>query len=209
MLGDQAIILPGARVINLEVLEGVRALVASGGTVIATSILPSKASALADEEQTVANDRRVRQLIRGLFGIDPTGPMPTGSPVIHPDPSGGRAAFVPHPDVESLDDVLDRLGLAADVRLEAQPRPTSGTGRLGYIHKVRGDQHVYYFGNSSDEAVDTVVELRGLFDLETWHLKTGSIERVRDTRRDPDSVVTRFPLRIDPVSSVCIVGRPV
>jgi hypothetical protein len=205
----QAIILPGARVINIEVLERIRELVASGGTVIATSMLPSKASALADEEHTATNDRGVRQLIRSLFGIDPAGPMPTGSPVIHPDPSGGRAAFIPHPDVESLDDVLDRLGLTPDVRFGGQPRPTSGSGRFGYIHKVRGDQHIYYFGNSSDEAIETVVELRGLFDLEAWHLTTGSIERARDTHRDPESVVTTFPLRIGPVSAVCVVGRPV
>jgi hypothetical protein len=204
----QALILPGARVIDLDVLERIVKLVANGGTVIATSMLPSKASALVDEHQTGENDRHVRLLVSGLFGIDPAGDLPSGAPVVRADPSGGRTAFVPHPDVDSLGNVLDRLGLAPDVQFEGQPRPRSGTGRFGYIHKVHGDQHVYYFGNSSDDVIDTTVELRVLLDLETWNLKTGGIERVRDVRHDPERLTTRLPLRVDPVSAACLVGRP-
>ena len=82
-------------------------------------------------------------------------------------------------------------------------------GNLSYIHKVVGGHQVYFFANSSDAAVDTLVQLRGKLNLECWDPHTGRIGAcAAETVSAHKCASTRVRLKLPPVRSLFLVEMP-
>jgi hypothetical protein len=195
----QAVILPGGAVLSVSALEKLKAYWDAGGTIIATSLLPSRSAEFGRDDD-------VRRLVSEMFG-KATGE--NGEPAIHRNGAGGQAIFLARPSSESLATTLNRLNLKPDVAFPGLSSPTSGNGLFGYIHRVRDGKDIYYFGNSSDTPIDATVELRGrLRRPESWNPHSGHVTPVRDVEyRDTESgALTVLRMSIPPVSSLAIVG---
>ena len=120
---------------------------------------------------------------------------------------GGKAYFIPSPQAGTLKAVLDDALAVCDVAFEQDV--VSRNGNLSYIHKVMDGRQVYFFANSSDDAVDMHSILRGKIKLEQWDPHTGEIgacetESISDHGRE----VTRVRLKLAPVRSVFFVESP-
>lgn len=194
----RVLVLPGGDVLSVAALEKVKAFWDAGGTVIATSLLPSRSAEFG-------RDAEVRKLVAAMFG---TGPIATDSG-IRRNAAGGQALFVLRPSTAALGAALDQLNLTPDVAFQGNPTPTTGNGVFGYTHRVRDGKDIYYFGNSSDTPVATLVTLRGRIDRpRLWNPHDGSVTVIRDVRyrKVPQGIVTEFDLSVPPVSSVAVVG---
>lgn len=196
----RVIVMPGGEVLSLAALAKIKAFWDAGGNVIATSLLPSRSAEFG-------KDAEVRRLVAAMFGS----PEQAGEGAeIRRSAAGGQALFLARPSVEALGKALDRLGIAPDVALAGQPRPTSGNGVLGYTHRVRDGKQIYYFGNSSDTAVDTMVTLRGhLVGAQLWNPHDGKVTPIAGVRYRTTTAgaVTEFRMAIAPVSSLAVVAR--
>lgn len=186
----KVLILPGERVIPLQALKKIKAYYDAGGAVIATSRLPSRASQLGSDAQMRADDGQVQAIMNAMFGPD------------------GKGIFIPKPDPEALARAFEKLGVVPDVAFAGNPQPTAGNGFFSYIHKIKEGKNVYFFANSSAEAVDTRAELRGRVKPELWNPHTGATSPVGgvsyvEKAREP---FTTFPLKLSPVASVFVVA---
>ncbi|MGI6269688.1 MAG: glycosyl hydrolase [Candidatus Howiella sp.] len=94
--------------------------------------------------------------------------------------AGGRAVFLGRGYAEELEAVLDEMVETYDV--DIAPVETSD-GDFTYIHKVKEGRDLYYFANSSDEAVEAEVTVRQAMKKPMlWDPHTG-------TKKEPDSFV--------------------
>lgn len=196
----RVLVMPGGDVLSLAALEKVKAFWDAGGVVIATSLLPTRSAEFG-------KDAEVRKLVEAMFGQTNAG---NGEPQIRQSAAGGRAVFIARPSVDALGATLDRLDIAPDVALRGRPTPTTGNGVLGYTHRVRDGKSIYYFGNSSETPIDTMVALRGhVVRPQLWNPHDGSVTPIRDVRyrSRPGGGVTEFRLAIAPVSSIAVVAR--
>jgi len=132
--------------------------------------------------------------------------MHAGGPYsVQVNAKGGKAYFIRSPQAAALKAVLDDALNVYDVAFE-QDVPVRN-GNLSYIHKVVEGRDVYFVGNSSDDAVDTFIRLRGKHRLEYWDPHTGRISACEATTIvDSGSKVTRVRLQLAPVHSVFLVG---
>jgi hypothetical protein len=171
------VILPGTDAIPVEALCVLRQFQEAGGTVIATTALPTRSAEFGRDEE-------VRELVRGILRT---------------------ATFLPDPTVEALQDAL--AGLAPDLAFAGAPRPHNGNGRLAYIHKVKAGRHIVFIANSSDDTVSTTVSIRGALQLEVWDPYTGSTRpAVAETIHTDEGPRTEVPLELPPVSSTLLIG---
>ena len=74
---------------------------------------------------------------------------------------------------------------------------------MSYLHKEIDGRHVWFFTNSSDTPVDTIVDLRGSHALERWDPHTGRIEPCPATTSENRTTVQ---LQLAPVTSVFFVS---
>jgi hypothetical protein len=126
----RVIILPGGDTLSVAALEKVKAFWDAGGTVIATSLLPSRSAEFG-------RDGDVQRLVTALFG-------PATQPrdaTIRRSAGGGQAMFLARPSVETIGAAHDQLGIDPDVALQGRPTPTTGNGVLGYTHRIRDGRH--------------------------------------------------------------------
>jgi hypothetical protein len=126
----------------------------------------------------------------------------------HRNDAGGQAVFIAHPSADRLGQALGALKLEPDVRFDS-PIVTQGVGVFGYTHRRRDGRDIYYFGNSSDAAVQTQVSVRGRLDKAAfWNPHDGKTSPISDLRHlnGPDGPVTQFSLRVDGLSSLAVVG---
>lgn len=205
----KVLILPGQTVISLKALQKIKAYYDNGGVVIATSLLPSKAAELTgNEKETLINDRKVREIISEMFGIDSSKPMPEGVSEIKANKNNGRTVFIRKPDGKLLAETLEKLDISADVMFEGNPSPTSGGGMFSYIHKQKDNQDIYYFANSSDDMVETFAEVKGKINPELWNPETGESTLIKDVSysKKNGQDYTRFPLKLKAVSSTFVVS---
>lgn len=187
-------ILPGGEVIELAALQKLKAFWDAGGTVIATTELPSRSAEFGKAAE-------VRALVGAMFGRPGE---------VRRNRAGGATLFVANPDPAALKQALARLAPPPDVAFAGDPHPRSGNGELAYIHKVKGGRDIVFIANSSDDRVDTTVSLRGAFALELWDPYTGK------TRPAPGARVvgtgaharTEAPVSLDGDRSLFLVGRP-
>ena len=119
----------------------------------------------------------------------------------------GRAYFAPLPTAATLRAILDDAIPQPDVSFDQDLHVTSGGGMLSYLHKTKEGVDIYYFANSSDQHIDTWVNLRGRLDLRQWDPHTGSVSSAEaSTHTEGSRITTRVHLVIDPVRSVFFVG---
>jgi hypothetical protein len=79
-------------------------------------------------------------------------------------------------------------------------------GALTYIHKVKDNRDLYFFANSSPNAIDTKVVLRGSKNLRIWDPHTGEQRPAEFTADETNGqLVTTVRLALPPVSSVFFV----
>jgi hypothetical protein len=192
----RVLIVPGSKTIAVHSLAKIREFYEAGGQVIATTRLPSKAA-------ESGSDAKVQETIRAIFGVDPRQPP---APAKNSNPRGGKAIFVPRPTEDAIRRALDEVLPVYDVQFGDVPKLNGGN--LSYIHKVREGKNVYFFGNSSDTAVDTRVRLRGKPALEVWDPHAGTITAADSscvTERGQD--VTRVRLALPAVRSLFLVDK--
>jgi hypothetical protein len=205
----KALILPGQTVISLKALQKIKAYYDQGGIVIATSLLPSKAAELTgDAKTTSANDRKVQAIIKEMFGIDATKPMPDGVLFLKSNKMNGKTVFIRKPSGVLLKETLEKLNIDADVIFENNPSPLSGGGMFSYLHKQKDNQEIYYFANSSDDAIETFAEVRGKIIPELWNPENGETTQIKEVvySKKNGQDYTRFPLKLKPVGSTFVVS---
>ena len=118
---------------------------------------------------------------------------------------GGKAYFIRSPQAAALKAVLDDALNVYDVAFEQDVLVRNGN--LSYIHKVVEGRDVYFVGNSSDDAVDTFIRLRGKQRLESWDPHTGRISACESTAIvESGCEITRVRLQLAPVHSLFLVG---
>jgi hypothetical protein len=197
----KTIIIPGGKVISAEALKKIRDYYNQGGTVIATSQLPSKSSEFGRDDE-------VQSIVKEIFGIDPLQSMPDAISEIRISSGKGKAVFTGKPDAATLSAIFDKLKIQPDIAIEGNPQPTSGNGYFSYIHKVKAGVDIYMFGNSSDDTIDTFAEVRGKIHPELWNPATGEINAIKlvEYIKKNGQEYTRFPLKLNAVASVFVVS---
>lgn len=206
----RTLILPGQKVISLKALKKIKAYYDAGGTILATSLLPSKAAELAGNvETTLANDREVQAIVKAIFNIDSTGTMPDGAFPINSNDAKGNAVFIRKPSGTIIEQTLDALGVAPDVQFDDNPVPASGGGVFSYVHKEKEGRQIFFFANSSDDKVDTTAEVRGRIKPELWSPLTGDVTPLSkvDYVQRGEQEYTRFPIQLEAVTAVFAVGQ--
>ena len=184
----RVVILPGSSAISVSTARRLHDFYKSGGTVIATRRLPAKSAEFGQ-------DREVQRIIGEIFGVPAYGPLTAAIRAYtddfktffaHPDPSGGKAFFIPQPEPKILDGVLKEAVPVRDVDIQQPPvwpvkMNRAYDGALTYIHKVKGGRDIYFFANSTDEPVDAEVVLRGKKNLALWNPHTGERSKTQIT----------------------------
>jgi hypothetical protein len=195
-------IISGCNIISYKTLEKLRSFYDQGGTLVSTTQLPFKSAEMGE-------DLRVINLIMEIFGIDPLQQNNISEMTEHTNSKGGKAIFIPQPDAASIQKVLTKHAAAPDVQFLSNPTLKTDFGKLSYIHKVKDDQHIYYFANSSDEEIETEVLLKGDFKLELWNPHTGeTIKKIPcETTSKEDQNFTRIELKLNPVESLFLMER--
>ena len=198
----RVLIVPGGDTLHVATARKIRAFYEHGGAIMATSRLPFRSAEFG-------RDREVREATRAVFGASAPVAPPKGYDMVGND-AGGRAYFLPSPDVELLDAVLRQVIPVRDVEFREPMWPLKQgrayEGALTYIHKVRADRDVYFFANSSDRRVDTEVVLRGEHALQVWDPHTGAVGTCQAKRGEvAGTKVTTLRLVLPPVSSLFYV----
>lgn len=192
----KVVVLPGGDVLSVPALAKIKAFWDAGGAVIATSLLPSRSAEFG-------RDAEVRAMVAEMFGADPS----TGA--VRRNAAGGRAVFVPKPDAEKLSQALAEIGERPDVAFSNAPLAPTGNGVFGYTHRQRDGQDIYYFGNSGDSQIETVVTLKGrLTGARFWNPHDGTTRTIPGLRhrQEGDGTVTEFALNVPALSSLAVVG---
>lgn len=199
----KVVVLPGGEVLSVGALTKIKAFYDAGGTVIATSLLPSRSAEFGQ-------DAEIQKLVFDIFGINPAQAMPDGVSTPRTNGRGGKAVFIRKPDAATLGNTLAALGVSADVSFKDNPAPRSGNGIFGYIHRQKGGQEIYFFGNSSDTPIRTVATLRGhIAKPQLWNPHTGAISPAVNVTygKSGGEATTSVDLSVDALSSVFIVGK--
>ncbi len=195
------LIIPGGKVISVKALRKIRDYYENGGKVIATSVLPSQSAEFGKDAEVIS-------VINDIFGVDPATPLAVSSPV-RTNTRGGQAVFLPNPGAGKLSAMMEYMGISADVLFEHNPDLESGNGRVNYIHKVKENRNIYYVSNTTDDGINTFIELRGKINPELWYPENGSTSRVKDVSYTFHNEIeyTRFRLELPSVKSVFIVEK--
>jgi hypothetical protein len=192
--------LTGCNTISYKTLEKLKSFYESGGTIISTTQLPHKSSEMSE-------DKRVIDMVKEIFGLHP---LKADSLKIHSNSNnnGGYAVFIPKFNKNNIQKELDKR-MIPDVNFSPNPVLSSDFGKLNYIHKIKNGRHIYFFTNSSDEAIDTEVLLRGKLNLCEWNPHTGLVnEKLTSEMINKDSqVFTKFKLKLNPVKSIFFVEK--
>ncbi len=196
------LIVTGSKVITLATMQKIKQFYDNGGTIIATTMLPFKAATMGDDEKVVA-------LVKEIFGVNPLQQADLNETVVSENAAGGKAVFIPQPDVAKLKAVLDNNSAAADVIFSNNPVLKTDMGKFNYIHKIKDKKHIYFFTNSSDETISTDVLLRGKLKVGEWNPHTGLITKKISSKRfaQKGTKYTQIKLNLKPVSSLFIIAE--
>ncbi len=211
----RVLILPGCETISLKTAQKVREFYLSGGTVIATTVLPKYAAEFG-------KDREVQQIVGEIFGIPEYGPMLAAIRAYTDDfktyfafrnDAGGKSYFLPRPDPKMLGDVLNEALPVRDVRIQIEPTwPVKMNmkydGAVTYIHKVKDGRDIYFIANSTNEPIETSIVLRGKNKLALWDPHTGEREDLNaSVSETAGQSVTTVPLSLGALKSVFYIGQ--
>ena len=122
---------------------------------------------------------------------------------------GGIASFIPDLTEDNLQQTIEKLSPSPDVIMENNPKPASGNGMFSYLHKIKGGRSIYYFANSSDDKIDTYIDLRGKLQPQLWNVTDGNIAEITGVRlvKINGQIYTRVKLSLPPIESVFIVSK--
>jgi hypothetical protein len=211
----RALILPGGETIAAEAAKKIVEFYRAGGAVIAMHKLPSKAAEFK-------RDQEVQAMVAEVFGFPVRDPITAEiRPVVddfknyfaNRNQAGGRAYFLPQPDIKLVNNVLKEAVGVRDVDIQQPPMwPVKMypdyDGALTYIHKVKDGKDIYFFANSRDVAVDTKVVLRGRKNLSLWDPHTGERHKAETAQGEQGGQpVTTVRLVLDAVKAVFFVAE--
>jgi hypothetical protein len=204
------LMMPGGDVFSAEAAKKILEFYRAGGTIIATTKLPTRSSEFN-------RDKEIKDMVSEVFGISDDNPMTAEISIMaddfnsffhHKNAAGGRSFFIPRLDIRMLNMVLKEALPVKDVDIqETMNWPfktlTDYDGSLTYTHKVKDGRDIYYFSNSTDKPVDTKVTFRGDRKLELWNPLTGEMQKAEYTKTDVNGqAVTTAVLKIPAVSAV-------
>lgn len=207
------LIVPGGDTLSYKAARKIQEFYHSGGTLVATS-------GLAHRSAEFGHDQEVQQVISQIFGISVKA-VTSGN--IQVDESsgylvhrndGGTAFFIPKPNPGRIEMVLKEVLPVRDVEFREEMWPIKEglayDGALTYLHKVKNNQDIYFFANSSGKAIDTDVILRGKKELHIWNPHTGEREQARAKHHTQGGVpTTRVRLTLPASSSLFYVQERV
>ena len=177
----KVVILPGGDTFSADAAAKLLEFYRAGGTVIATSKLPSKSAEFG-------RDKEVKDMVYEVFGMSDSEPMTCK--VRHAkyrflnifsksNDKGGNGFFIAEPLTSVLEEILAQVLPVKDVDMGVAPdyyvkMDKDYDGSVTYTHKVRGGKDIYYFANSTDAALSSTVTIRGTkSSLEAWNPHTG------------------------------------
>ena len=195
-------IISGCNIISHKTLAKLKTFYDNGGAIISTTQLPFKSAEMGE-------DGKVIEMVKSIFGIDPLKQNLITDVIETRNSNGGIAVFVPHPNAKNLENILTKYAPLADVRFVSNPKLPTDLGKFSYIHKVKNEQDIYYFSNSSDEAIETDVLLRGEGRLARWNPHTGSIDKniPQEKVLKNGQAFTKIQLKLDAVRSIFYVRK--
>lgn len=190
--------LTGCKTVSWQALRKLKTFYENGGTIISTTSLPFKSSEMGE-------DQKVIDLVLEIFGVDALN-QDTSIIQKNSNDNGGRAVFIPQPDKNNISEILESIN--PDVKFVSNPVLKSDFGKFNYIHKIKDQQSIHFFTNSSDEVIETEVLIRGEHQLEIWNPHTGVIERGLNisTQTIGSEKYTKLLLRLEPVKSLFILS---
>ncbi|MFY0652806.1 MAG: hypothetical protein JXQ96_12260 [Cyclobacteriaceae bacterium] len=192
-------IITGSKSISYKTLEKLKSFYDNGGTIISTTILPTKSSEMGA-------DQKVINLVKDIFGIDALD-QDTTRISTNDNNDGGRAIFIPSPNKENLQAAMNNI--SRDVLFTSDPTLSTDFGKFSYIHKIKDGRDIFYFANSSDETIETEVLLKGELKLEAWDPRSGKINKQVTiySKSNRNVNYTKIKLKLGPVSSSFYVSK--
>ncbi len=140
-----------------------------------------------------------------ICGADGHNLYDRGVSVCHRNAMGGKAWFIPTPQVAALNAILTEALPDGDVVID-QDLTVNG-GYVSYIHKVKDGRSIYFLANSSDADVDTWVALRGKVEPTIWNPHDGKIGAAEvEQISGKEGPVTRVHVNLAPVRSLFLVA---
>ncbi|MGF7078715.1 glycosyl hydrolase [Mucilaginibacter sp. UYCu711] len=196
----KVIILPAGKVISYPALKKLQTFYQQGGKVIATYLLPSKSAEFG-------MDAGVQSIVKQMFNVD--GEQMPATITTNKNTSGGVAMFLPMADSVSLAQALTVMAPTPDVILENTLAANSQTGKLSYLHKIKGGKDIYYIANSTTNPVNTYINLKGKLDLEIWDPDTGKEVAIKQLLylKINGAVYSRVKLNLAAVKSIFIISK--
>lgn len=212
------IVLPAVPAISGEAAKTLEKFYQGGGKIIALGTLPARA--------TDGKSGLVHTFLRSVFGTDEATPA---RQIVKTNQSGGRATFIPIPNMVSDDELakLPRMSLATapssiarghdldytqpwvQMLLEAVSQSahpdvqiSSFRPSIAFLHKRGGGKDWYLISNDSKEAVadDFTFSSSGAASL--WDLETGAVREAPVFRME--SGRTTIPLKLLPYSALAV-----
>lgn len=193
-------ILPGINIIHWSNMKKLQKFFDNGGKVIAIGQLPYKSAEFGHDEDVV-------MAVERIFGVNLTIMGSLGKAYhSNTNSTGGKAYYLQVVDTDLIRAALDDALSLQDVSFEDDIDTTGGN--FSYIHKFKGDRHIYFFANSSDHLVSTYVRLRGVLVPEIWdpHMGDKSVSEYEHLKK-ADDVATRVRLELPSVKSLFIVAE--
>lgn len=165
----KVLIITGSKIISHKTLSKIKAFYVNGGSVISTTQLPYMSSEMGQ-------DAKVISLVTEIFGIDP---LSAADDEIQKktNEQGGHAIFIPNPTPKELSDAIQKT-VIPDVQFSPDPILSSDFGKFSYIHKIKDGKDIYFFSNSSDETIETDVQMKGKLDLYGANPHNGGVTKL-------------------------------
>ncbi|MCL2304196.1 MAG: hypothetical protein FWC43_02490, partial [Planctomycetaceae bacterium] len=186
------LVIPTMEVIELETLRKIHDFHKIGGKVICVGELP---------KNTVEPGEKARLTLL-LFLQEIFGPE-----------DNRNTHFINVDPTQPLEQVEQQFSLVLDAtRADVQFSPeeslpkSSPTGSFMYLHRVLDGRDVYFFSNSTEQSVDTMVSLRGIKNkrFEFWNPHDGTIRKVESVQFNEGRTV--IPLKLGPVDSLFLIA---
>jgi hypothetical protein len=221
-------ILPGGNTINVSAAQKLLEYYRSGGKIIATSRLPIYSAEFGQDETVLAAIEEIFGLTRAEIFSNKLNEEKIYT--TNTNSKGGTAYFIQDAFPDQLGKLVDLCLPVRDVRFD-EPRWSIGSfapyktgyrakqndwvdketsaykGALTYTHKVKAGKDIYFFANSSENDVKTIVTLRGEKKLVAWDPHSGKqTEVIGNGLKSASENCTTFTLALAPRCSVFLVG---
>ena len=206
------IMLPSIKFESVQTIKKLLAFYESGGKIIATGILPYRSI-------EIGRDKEIVGMITKIFGVDPINLPNTehqqknklhGMAVYLPVATQERLEIVLHTMTPLEDVVIQDVKNLYDTSIDPLDEKNNTTGMFSYIHKVMNGKQIYFFTNSTENAINTNVTVKGKWKLNRFDPYTGTISKWTSLEYIQDksgNSFTKFPLILGSVSSVFAVSE--